>query len=229
MRKKDVISLLNKSREDLKKIKIDYKKALLSKNVPDFLKISIKNFLENLRSALDYIARDIYEIKIKPKSKVEIKRVYFPYGKNSNDFKSRIGSCLPNLKKIDNRIYTLIESIQSYKKDDWLYKFCNITNIKKHNLLVPQERIEENETFLGRAVRVKGGKVAMKDCLINNIPVNSKNINEEPLKNFDPRLNPKRIIWVNFKFKNTDIKVLPFLQKILSEIESFSEKIYSYL
>lgn len=96
---------------------------------------------------------------------------------------------------------------------------------KKHNLLTSQKRVEKNETFLGNAVKVgTAGKVAMKRCLVEGIPVNSNDINNEPLENFDPRLNVKRIVWVSFEFSDTNIIVLPFLKKVCSNINSFSNR-----
>lgn len=136
MRKTQVFALLNHANEDLNKIESEYNNALKNKTIPDSLKIDIKNFLENLRSSLDYMAHDIYEQKIEPYRKVnnkqDIGNIYFPYGENVNAFKSRIGACLPELNNIDKNLYSLIESIQSHlTNDNWLCDFCNITNEKK--------------------------------------------------------------------------------------------------
>ncbi len=237
MRKEQVSALLSHIKDDLYKIESKYKDALKDKTIPDSLRIDIKNLLENLRTILDYLAHDIYEQKIQPsrrangKQDIDNKKIYFPYGKTLNDFRSSVGSRLPELDSIDRGIYSLIESIQPYLAgDNWLCDFCDITNEKKHRSLIPQERIETNETLLGGGVKVgAGGKVAMRGCLINGIPVNSEDINKEPLENFDPRLKVQRIIWVSFKFSNTNIIVLPFLKKIYSNINLFSNQVYSSL
>ena len=107
--------------------------------------------MENLRSALDYIAHDIYELQIAPvrtaEGKPEVKKIYFPYGETENNFKSGIGSSLPDLKKISQDLYDIIENIQPYKVgDNWLYDFCRVLNEKKHDTLTPQKKEEKRAT-----------------------------------------------------------------------------------
>ncbi len=61
MRDSDVKSLLIEVESVLEGIKKSYDQAIQDKDVPDSLRIKIKNVMENLRSALDYMAKDIYE------------------------------------------------------------------------------------------------------------------------------------------------------------------------
>ena len=235
MRKDEVKALLEHAEKDLNKIETKYNDALRSKDISNELKIDIKNFLENLRSVLDYMANDIYECKIHPhrttSGQPDIKNVYFPYGKTLGDFNSGIGRGLPELGDIDNDLYLLVESIQPHiTNDSWLYDFCDITNQKKHDSLTPQERIENNTTSLGGNIRIgAGARVVMHNCLVNGIPVSSNDVNNEPLENFDSRLNVQRTTWISFNFSDTNIAVLPFLKKIHSNINSFSDKIYLHL
>jgi hypothetical protein len=100
--------------------------------------------MENLRSALDYIAHDIYEKIIYPdrlaSGEKEISDIYFPYGKDENGFKSSVGRNLPKLSSLSPPIYSVLERIQPYKcGNDWLYDFCTILNQNQHNTLSPQK------------------------------------------------------------------------------------------
>ena len=122
MRKDNVVALLDHAANDLNgssfgSIEQQYKEALSEKKIPTALSIDVKNFMENLRSALDYMAHDIYEIVIKPERDKTGDRAiesHFPYGKTENDFKARLGSELPYLQGLNPNIFTLIESVQPH-------------------------------------------------------------------------------------------------------------------
>ncbi len=61
-------------------------------------KISVKNTLENLRSVLDYLAKDILiKLKSNPKNRTLPEKIYFPYGQKENHFKNSISRNLPPL------------------------------------------------------------------------------------------------------------------------------------
>lgn len=240
MRKDQVCALLEHAKKDLDKIEFEYNKALKDKNTPYSLRIDIKNFMENLRSVLDYLAHDIYDIKIKPvreaAGKPPIKKVFFPYGKKTkNDFESRIGACLPELDKINPALYSILESIQFHSSNDsWLCDFCDITNEKKHSSLVHQERTE-TQTMTASTDRasvtipINNPNVSIQqgegaDVRIGGVPVRLSNQGIEPLA---PGLQRTITTWVSYKFENTDITVLPFLKKIYSNISQISNKIYT--
>ena len=64
MRKDQVDALTDHAKVDLAKIEKQYSNSLQKQTIAPTLQIDIKNFMENLRSALDYLAHDIYEQKI---------------------------------------------------------------------------------------------------------------------------------------------------------------------
>jgi len=135
MRKTQVEALIDHARNDLHSIEVQYKTALTSTTIPAKLQIDIKNYMENLRSALDYISHDIYDEKLSSHRATtgqrQISKIYFPYGRTENDFRSGIGSSLPDLRSISPDLYNAIEAIQPYVvSDDWLYNFCSILNEK---------------------------------------------------------------------------------------------------
>lgn len=243
MRKDQIAALLQHAKINLKKIETQYQQSLDEKIVSTSLQIDIKNMMENLRSSLDYLAHDIYEEVIMPARKLtwlkELDKVYFPYGKNENDFKSRIGASLPNLGWLHPIIYTLIENLQFHKSgDNWLYQFCEIVNEKKHNTLTPQTREESRSLdilfsggwwiFLGKGATITGNGIIQTGT--GTIHINWETISGNfPAKNITGEVNQKVTCWVSFKFTDSDIEVLPFLQKGLNTTMEFSEKVYSQL
>ena len=72
-KKSDINALLDSIQEEFLEIKTAYDKALQSKELPSGLKIKIKNFLENAKSLLDYLAHDICEVLA-----IQSDKIYFP-------------------------------------------------------------------------------------------------------------------------------------------------------
>jgi hypothetical protein len=97
----DARELIRHAEASLPKIREAYEQSLKAKTVSAALKVEIKNFLENLRSALDFSATGLFErygasTKAKPK-------VYFPYATASQDRSAfekngRIEACIPGLQ-----------------------------------------------------------------------------------------------------------------------------------
>ena len=95
-RKEDINALLHSIETQYAEIESAYNKALGNKEVPSDLKIKIKNFFDNARSILDYLAHDIAE-----KLNITSTKIYFPIvkkNKNIQSYNSFIGRCLPNLQ-----------------------------------------------------------------------------------------------------------------------------------
>ncbi|HQH17986.1 MAG TPA: hypothetical protein PKZ43_00410 [Bacteroidales bacterium] len=238
MRKNDVNALIEHAKNDFENIKNQYSKALDETSISSTLQINIKNFMENLRSALDYLAHDIYEKHIAPyrktNGKPEIIKIFFPYGKTENDFKSGVGSSLPDLKIVSIKLYEIIEAIQPYKiGDNWLYDFCKILNDKKHNTLTPQTKTKKQTmTALSGSssitipinnpnISIQQGKNA--NITFNGVPIQLSNQGIEPLA---PGLERTITTWIYFKFSDTNIEVLPLLKKSIDGIKILSGKVY---
>lgn len=155
MRESDIDSLLSHVEGDLTQIKSTYEQSLREKNIPASLQIDVKNVMENLRSCLDYMAQDIVENLIVPhrisSGLSDLKRVYFPYGKDKQSFDRSVSRNLPDVEAIAPIVHALIESIQPHScGSTWLYDFCSILNENKHNSLSPQERKERQTYKVGR-------------------------------------------------------------------------------
>lgn len=242
MRRDQIDALIEHAKKDFGKIEGQYYKALEETTIPSSLQIDIKNYMENLRSVLDYIAHDIYEQEIAPHrtstGKPEISKIYFPYGRTENDFRSGVGSSLPQLKNLSLDLYNTLEAIQPYKTgDNWLYDFCCILNEKKHDKLSPQ-KIEEKR---GLEIDLGGGKIQMGPgssisgtgyigTKTGGIRLQDDTISgDSPAHRTSGKVKQTIIRWISFKFADTGVEVLSLLKKALAGIEAVSMEIYQQM
>lgn len=234
----DALALINESKEQYMRVKELYDKCLKDKSLD--IRVKIKNLMENLHSILDYTAHDIYEDICKPHrqkpGKSDSFNIYFPYGRNENDFKSRIGKSLPDLEILSPSIYELIKNVQPFASNNsWLYDLCVINNENKHDKLTPQSR-EEIETYTVQGhhgsvsimannpnVRVTSQPGAVK---IFGVPAQ---FTPEGIKTAPSNLQHKRTIWVSFVFEGTNINVLNLLNNAVPGIETLITPIYKEL
>lgn len=134
----DINALMVRAEKDLSKIEDEYQKSLHAQSIDADLLIDIKNFLGNLRSALDYVNNQI------PNADNN-----FPITDHPNEFANR---CL----RMDTGVRAVIEKWQPYNSNSWLQWFNILNNKAKHLTLVPQIRKEVIET----RVSAPGGSVS---------------------------------------------------------------------
>ena len=239
MRKNDVKILLEHVKVKLTNIKKNYDQSLQEKDIPGSLCVDIKNAMENLRSSLEYMAQDVYETLITPYRKTKnlktITKIYFPYGKDEQHFRSMIKHNLPDLEIIKPDIYFLIESMQPHVcNDTWLDDFCKILNDNKHMSLSPQIRTENQTYSVG--LRNKSAAISAPARAIK-APPGAISIENNPIQ-FDPTTGiPKEKpgleisvkTWVSFLFQGTKRKVYPLLETAFHRIEAMSEKFYEII
>lgn len=243
MRKDQITALLQHIQNDLGYVEAQYQKALEKQTIPASLQIDVKNIMENLKSVLDYLAHDIYEIVIMPVRKVagdkEIEKIYFPYGKTENDFKSSIEKYLPKLDSLQPALYKIIEDIQPHKSGSiWFYQFCQILNEKKHITLTPQKREEERSLDIrfpgGAGISMSPGASISGSGVIQSgsekIILNNDFISgDSPARNITGGVVQTIIRWVSFKFADTGVEVLSLLKKCVSTVEQLFKDTYSQL
>jgi hypothetical protein len=218
MRDSDVSILLDQINKKLKSIKAIYDQSLQDKNIPDSLRVEIKNTMENLRSCLDYMAQDVNDSIITPyrnRNNLKVlKKIYFPYGKNEYDFISSIKKNLPDLKTLNPDLFSIIEDIQPHSSQNpWLYDFCSILNDNKHMFLSTQTKLV-NKTYtvgikgqtsisaLAGSIKASPGQIA-----IAGIPIQFDSCTGIPKQVPGLEINVKK--WINFVFSDTKIKVYP--------------------
>ncbi len=242
-RKEEVNQLIIKAEQDIKKIEDEYNKSLHSKNIDYSLKIDIKRFIETIRSALEYSAHDIYEQLILPditkRGKSEIKKIYFPYGKDKAQFEGYLSSMFPNIKVINLEIYSIIESMQPHiSGKTWLLDLFELVDTNKHDSLTPQKRIESKRLNIssgGASMSIgEGASISMGSGA--SISLGGKrimggqtiNANSDIIYG-DSGLDVRKEIWVSFQFTGTQINVLPFLKESLNNIKIKTSEIYTKL
>lgn len=235
-RRMDTTAIVAAATKQYEIIRKDYDRALRDHSLD--LRIPVKNLMENLRSALDYMAHDIYESCCKPvrtaAGKPDPRNIYFPYGRTDNDFKAGLGSSLPDLQSQNLTVHQLVEAIQPFRcNDPWLYDLCSILNENKHDKLTAQVR-SETETY---SVKGEYGSVS--------IPANNPTIRvtsmpgavqifgvpaqftREGIKTApSDRLTHVREKWVAFTFEGSNVNVIGMLDKAVAGTAEFATRLY---
>lgn len=224
-RKKSIEALIKKSRDSMASLKNDYQASLKAKEVSEELKVDIKNILENLRSCLDYIARDVYEKFITGKPE----RLYFPIRHTTNEFQQAISRDYPDLDHLAPNVYAIIEQVQPYN-DPWLGKFNRLNNDNKHENLVEQTRTETRRVTVsskrgGGSVSWGQGVTFGSGVSVMGVPINPRTQMPVPNTTTDTKVE----IWVDFKFYDNNESVIPFLDKSIEKVETVCNSIQDYL
>lgn len=236
----DAKELIEHSKQEFEKIKKTYEESLHVKQIKPTLLIEIKNFMENLRSALDFIAHGLFD-KYGDQSRTNPK-IYFPYawqGLNQADFNARtiVDSKIPGLSASRPDIANKIEGYQYFSspRNSWLPKFMDLNNENKHQRLTPQQRTEVKELNIssgnvsmsigqGASIQIgRGASVQIGETIIpggQNIDVNN------PAKFFGPGKQTV-ITWVSFNFSSNNEPVLPLLQQSLVGVEKIFTELSS--
>ncbi|MBN2548376.1 MAG: hypothetical protein JXB15_04405 [Anaerolineales bacterium] len=238
-RRSDVDTVLIEATRQHTMIRQGYERALQDKSLD--LRVPVKNLMENLRSALDYMAHDVYiaccQAVRRANGKPDPRKIYFPYGRTEEDFIKRVGDWLPNLGTNSPEVYRILLSIQPFScGDSWLYDLCTILNTNKHDHLTAQTRME-SETY---SVESRHGSVT--------IPVNnpSRRVISSPgaVKIFgvpaefredgiytapSDELKHKHIKWVSFIFADTNMNVINMLDKAVVNIKQLAETLYQMI
>lgn len=215
----DINAVLNKAKSSLNTIEAKYNASLHVQNISDDLLVEIKDYLGNLRSALDYIWN-------------KISSGYFPIANSSADFSAKISS-------IDQKYSNTIQQYQDYSPNSWIRCFSLFRNKNTHITLVPQKRTETQRI---KSTHVGGGSVSWdpnsvrfgSGVYINGAPVNP--LTQMPINTPDTIITKE--IWVDFIFDGTaissdfpqNVSALPFLKKclemvpkIISDVENAME------
>lgn len=238
-RKNDTKVIVDAAFEQHRQITAGYEAALRNKSLD--LRVSVKNAMENLRSALDYMAHDIYEVCCQPKRTAnglpDPKNIYFPYGRTEHDFKSGVGSSLPGLDKASPPVYELLLSIQPFTcGDNWLHELCSILNEKKHDRLTEQVRTEtQTHTVQGPQgsttipVNNPNVKVVSKPGAVKIFGVPAEFHQDGIYTAPSPDLQHVRTTWVGFTFAGTDVNVIGLLNKAVAGVKKFSDDLYELI
>lgn len=227
-RKGDVDALIRRAKDALPKIEAEYGRSLHAKVIEADLRIDIKNFCENLRSALDYIARDIVETHCPGASVKE--RVYFPITRDAQAFQRMIAKSYPALDAACPVLHAYLSSIQPFHgaKAAWLGDFATVTNENKHDKLVEQKRTETRQVTVSNAngaVRWGPGVTFGSGVSVMGVPIDPRT--QLPVPN--NVVKTEIATWVDFRFDGIDTSALSLLRTSLDGVIAIRDEAYKYL
>jgi hypothetical protein len=223
-----ISALLQRAKQDLFKIEQEYKNALSAKEISAELRIDIKNFCGNLRSALDYLAREVRAVCSQSLGGNE--KLYFPIAVDRTSFEGTMRRSFPDLEGVNKPLWNLLESVQPYNGEQarWLSKFNRLNNENKHNDLVEQTRTEIEQirvhTHGGGLVSWTPGSVRFgSGVFISGVPVDPRTQMPVP----HPSQRVEKVVWVDFRFRDIDDSALALLrasmvgtERICNEVEN---------
>ncbi len=226
--------------ESVDKIEFFYEEAKKDDNKAAEFNVKVKNILENLRSSLDFAAVDIAEY-----TGVVSKKIYFPYGKDENDFKSSIGRSFPGLQTNNPEVYNLLESFQPHKcGDNTIPDMCKMTNDNKHDDLYKYVRVNStaSTTTVPGFITIEGdskGKIVISDVETDYGIIGSKGAVEidgtmtavevGKVLGVDAKVITKKYAWVKFEINGRSVDVLEFLRRCESVIWQVINSVYSVI
>jgi len=200
-----------------------YDRSLHAKTIDTQLRVDIKNACENLRSVLDYIAKDIRE-RYCPSASPGV-RFYFPILPDKPTFDRKLDEWFPGLRQAAPAVVAALESRQPFQaKQEWLGHFNQVNNENKHGDLVEQTRVENLETRVtGRGGQVSWGPGVTfgQGVSIMGVPIDPRTQLPVP----DPSVKVERITWVDFHFAGIEVSALGLLRKSLAGIQSIEATI----
>ena len=227
----DASHLVQYARERFIEIEEAYNASLSEKEIRPKLLIEIKNFMENLRSALDFTAHGLFQNY--GSSTASNPSIYFPYAslsQSKEEFQRsrRVDTCIPGLSTGRPDIVAKIESYQHFTDPNnrWLPIFMDLNNENKHQQLTPQIRKEAKELRMssgGAAISMgpgasisigPGASIQLGGMIVPG--GQSFDVNKPPVT-----MGPGRkeiITWVSFHFSTNDEPVLPLLKQALEEV-----------
>lgn len=236
----DANLLVQHARDQFTVIENAYHASLSEKEIKPNLLIGIKNFMENLRSSLDFSAHGLFQkygFSSSPNH-----NIYFPYAllsQSQEDFRRsrRIDVCIPGISTNRPDICGKLESYQHFVSPNnrWLPIFMDLNNENKHQQLTPQIR---NET---KQLRISSGGVSISlgsGASISLGPGTSIKIGNMVIpggQNFDVNKPPatlgpgkKEIItWVSFHFSTNNEAALPLLKQALEGTDKIVRELSS--
>ena len=218
-RRTDIKVLIQRSEHDFAAVRSAYVESLQALSISSELRIDIKNLFGNLRSALDYLAKDIHE-KYCPNANPNA-RFYFPILPSAPQFQGQMNNWFPRLNVGCADLWKYLESIQPYNPGaEWLGKFNRVNNENKHESLVEQTRIETqrvNVSFGGGSVSWDSGAVQFgPGVYIGGVPVDTRTQMPTP----HPSQKVDKVTWVDFRFDGIDESAITLMEQSLLGIKT---------
>ena len=204
----DVDALITRAGKALALIEKQYNDALSQQQLPSTLQLDIKDYLQTLRSSLDYVSNRIPGFNKN-----------FPMCEHANG--------LPNaLRGADAATAAVFSKWQPYQHS-WLRWFNWLNNEHKHAMLVPQKR---SETVQVQVSGGGGGSVTWDASAVKfgsgvsmmGVPIDPRT--QMPVPNNVVRT--ERLTWVDFTFSpegapasfGSNVSALPLLKQCFQDV-----------
>lgn len=224
-RRVSVAALLAKAKTQLAAIESEYESALEAKNVDSGLKVDIKNFFENLRSVLDYVAHEMRDSGLVAGGRKD--RFYFPILPDESQFTARVDEWFPGLRDRLPELFDFLRSVQPFTEaTQWIGQFNRVNNENKHGDLVEQTRVETERIEVASP---GGGKVTWNPhsvrfgsgVKVHGVPIDPRT--QLPVANRS--VQTTRIVWVDFRFADVDVSAITLMRSALQGVRRISERV----
>jgi hypothetical protein len=225
----DARDCLNVAESMLSEIKKIYDKSLLTDKPPGSLKVTIKNFLENARSALEYPTFYVFNTYCATnytEKELENKRnkIYFPIRKTKSTFDTCINKDFRGLQVSKPEIYDAFEKCQVFKGQKWTQHLNELCNRNKHVKLTKQQR---NKTISLNGQDIFGNtftNVVINNCGTGIAYGDKHDFDIHPFfNNFNMQME------ITYQFEDINEPVLPTLNNIYLGVSSVISQLESVL
>lgn len=204
--------------------------CLIKKSITKVLLVDIKNFFENLRSALDYSAHAIFEGFCTSTNHKH--KIYFPYALKKDkltDFRSnkRIEKVFPGIGIKRPDIVLLFENFQWWQAGfEWLPDFMEMNNKSKHEKFSPYTSVDGHDVKISGGGTLKlennSGIVFGPNAVIKHagriIPAGGKRLDANSAADILGEEHVSVLSWTDFRFDINGASVLPFMRTVLTGV-----------
>jgi hypothetical protein len=227
-RQLDIAALLTKAEQQLVDIMKEYDASLHAKTIHAALKVEIKNYCENLRSVLDYLAHGIREKYCPSENPKDI--FYFPITPDVKQFTGQVARSYPGLQNANVAVWNALEKCQPYQPNCvWLGHLSKVNNENKHGALVAQERHETEQVkadFSSGSVSWNPAQVRFGSGVrIGGVPVDPST--QLPVAN--DRLKVTKTTWVDFHFQGIGVSAIALLRDALPGVKAINAALTPHL
>ncbi len=206
----DINAVLKKAKTTLDFIEKKYNGALHDQEISAELLVEIKDYLGNLRSALDYLRN-------------KVSKYNFPICKTEKEFENATTDLNDDLKNA-------IKKWQPFQNNQWIEWFNTLNNKSKHITLIPQKRKEDVRVKVsspnnGGSVNWGSGVTFGGGVSVMGVPIDPQT--QMPVPN--NIVKTEKTIWVSFEFEHENIpngiSALPFLKGCFEKITNMITEI----
>jgi hypothetical protein len=246
-RQAQIQMILREARRRFKVIASHYLAADWGERVADEIKLDVKNVLENLKSCLDYLAKDIAD-RYAP-STADPKLIAFPFVATEAEAILLIENRLcPGLVKARPKLHALLVALNySNPSSLWLKRMNQARNAGTHDDFA---NVQQEVAVPMIGLSLKGGSEFFwtaidGDTTFRNCRITSTNLAGEPIDSVvlsallkdgiftppQPRIRIRHFsaIQVKYKFATEEVGVLNVLSEAIEGVDSLTSKVWNYL